>query len=115
MAWFAYIKTSDGALISLGTALTTPLPVDTTVLPLTIDPTDTQWMYDQTSRTFIARPAKVLIDRLQDIITNVAYQDLIDVWQTLNTNNRNKLRNGLIKLLGKQRWRGATEVVELDG
>lgn len=115
MAWFAFINTNTGALLSLGTMIVTPLPVNTTMLTLAIDPTDPQFMYDQATRTFIARPATVLIDRLQDIVTNPAYQDLIDVWNSLNPANRNKLRNALIKLLGRQRWRGASEVVELDG
>lgn len=114
MAWYAYIRDSDGALLSLSTT-SDQVAAGITVTELAIDPTDPAHMYDQNTRTFISRPAKVLADRLQDIITNPAYgDDLITLWNTLNAANRTRLRNGLIRLLGRHRFRAQGEGVELD-
>ena len=71
------------------------------------------WMWSEAARDYVARPPKVLVDRLQDIISNPAYQDdLITLWNSLNAANRTRLRNGLIRLLGGQRFRAAGEPVE---
>lgn len=112
MAWYAYIRDADGALLSLGT-VDTPAPAGVTRTELAIIPTDPAWMYDASTRTFIARPVKVLIDRLQDMLTDPAYAEFVTAYNTLNTANRTRIRNGLIRLLGAQRFRAQAEPVEV--
>lgn len=114
MAWYAYIRTSNGDLVSLGTNLVVPDDLDIVPTLLAIDPTDPAWMYDQTTRTFISRPAKVLRDRLDDITSDPIFTDnLVALWNTLNAANRTRLRNGLILLLGRHRFRNVSESVEV--
>lgn len=112
MPWYAYIRNTDGALLSLAQAASDP-PPDVTRTLLAVDPTDPAWMYDPATRAFVARPAKVLIDRLQDMLDNPAYADFVTVWQGLNATRKNQLRTMLIRLLGRQRYRAQSEEVEL--
>lgn len=113
MPWYALIQDSDGALLSLSTLLVSPSPSGTTLIELAIDPTDPAWMYDQATRGFVARPAKVLIDRLDDLVTNANYADFLTVWNNLSAQRKTLLRNMLIRLLGSQRFRPTSEPVEL--
>lgn len=71
---------------------------------------DASVMWDEVSRAFVARPAKVLVDRLTDLDNDSA---LSAVWTRLTTAQRTALRNRLIALLGSQRMRGPGEPVNL--
>lgn len=112
MPWYAYIRDTDGALLSLAQTDGSP-PTGVSRTLLTVDPTDPAWMYDPAPRAFVARPAKVLIDRLQDMLDNPAYADFVTVWQGLSAARKNQLRTMLIRLLGRQRYRAQSEEVEL--
>jgi hypothetical protein len=67
-------------------------------------------MWDETTTSFVDRPAKVLIDRLQDLTDDPA---LAAVWTRLTVAQRTVLRNRLVALLGSQRIRGSSEPVNL--
>lgn len=113
MPWYAYIDDANGALLSLSQIQFT-VASGISVVQLSIDPTDPQWMYDQAQRLFVARPAKVIIDRLQDMLTDPNYADFVTVWNNLTAARKTLLRNMLIRLLGGKRFRAAGETVELE-
>ncbi|MCC6192057.1 MAG: hypothetical protein IT318_23760 [Anaerolineales bacterium] len=114
MAWQALYETATGRLVSVGSVVAEPLPAGLAALALAGPPNVDGEMWDAGTRAFVARPAKVLIDRLDDLITDSRYSaDLIALWNALNATNRNRLRTGLIRLLGSQRWRTAGEAVDL--
>ena len=111
MVWYAVYESATGRLLSV-TTLLGDLPVGVTTLNLAGEPADNQ-MWDSTTRTFIPRPAKVLVDRLQDILSNPAYADFATAYNVLNAANKTRLRNMLIKLLGRQRYRSQGEPTEM--
>lgn len=71
---------------------------------------DASVMWDEVSRAFVARPPKVLADRLQDLVDDPV---LAAVWTRLTVAQRTTLRNRLVALLGSQRMRGSGEPVNL--
>jgi hypothetical protein len=109
MAW-AYYAIADGRLVSIST-IDTPAPngyerVDVGVVDLATQ------MWDSASHTFVTRPVKQQIDRLAEILTHPDYGDDIQaLWSTLNATNRTRLRNGLIRLLGRHRFRNVAETL----
>lgn len=62
--WVALYESASGRLISLGTVVVSPLPagVATLALPGPPDFSTTEW--NAASRTFVARPARVVQDRI---------------------------------------------------
>lgn len=111
--WYAIYNTTSGFLYSVGTVITQPLRPGTTSLELAGEPTPAV-MWDESTRNFIPRPPKVLIDRLQDIITHADYADFKEVWDALNAARKEKVRNGLVRLLGRARWRNASESITVQ-
>lgn len=105
MAWFALYKTATGDLLSVGSVIADTLPDGVTLLQLAGQPRDNE-MWDAASRAFVVRPAKVLIDRLDDLLAD---SDFSTVWNTLSAARRTALRQALIKLLGAQRFRALSE------
>jgi hypothetical protein len=77
------------------------------------DPRDPALVYDPATRTLTARPAKVLVDRLQDILANPNFSDLQTAYNALSAANKTRIRDGLARLLGRQRFRASGESVEL--
>jgi hypothetical protein len=74
-------------------------------------------MWDESSRVFVARPPKVLVDRIADDLEgSQKYIQFQEVMATLSAQNQAKIRNVLRMLLGKARWRspGQPDVVEED-
>lgn len=111
--WYSLYDSATGALVSSTNTLPVNIPANMSYLTLADKPANDQ-MWDATTRTYIARPLKVLVDRLQDIINNPNYADDIQlVWSSLNATQKTRLRNGLIKLLGAMRYRADLEPVEL--
>lgn len=108
--WAALYRTDTGALVSVGTVVTGELPPGTAVLPLADRPSDSE-MWDESSRTFVPRPAKVLVDRMDDLIDDPEFAPL---WASLNTGRRSRMRAVLARLLGRRRYRAAGETMELD-
>jgi hypothetical protein len=107
--YFALYNTTTGALLSQGTLMVTPLPPGTAILELQGPPLDSE-MWDTATRTFVPRPAKVLSDRLLDLLDDA---DFAAAWASLNATQRTRLRTALIRLLGRYRWRNANDTLEL--
>jgi hypothetical protein len=115
MTWYAVYVTATGRLVSVGQTVAEPLPDHLQAVTLAGPPADGE-MWDATTKAFVARPPKVLVDRLQDIITHPDYADDLQLlWSSLNATQRTRLRNALIRLLGPQRWRAAGESVAIGG
>jgi hypothetical protein len=111
---FAYYETSTGRLVSVGTTANPSPPPGVTEVEIAAMPNLLTETWDAATHTFIARPAKVLIDRLNEIITDSQYaDDIVALWNTLNAANRTRLRNGLIRLLGRYRFRSQGEPLNL--
>ena len=110
MSFWVVFETATGRLVSTGSVLAEPLPAGLTATDLGARPADTL-MWDAATRTHVARPAKVLVDRLQDLIDDPV---LAEVWSRLTANQRTILRNRVVALLGRQRWRVVTETVNLE-
>lgn len=103
-----YYRIDNGQLISSGDDDVTPGPGIGVVVveDYNID----IHMWDPPTRTVISRPPKVLIDRLADIINDPRFAaDFLVVWNALSATRKNQLRNGLIRLLGGQRYRNPGE------
>jgi len=105
MAWFALYNTASGQILSVGTVIADPLPAGVTLLQLAGQPSDNE-MWDQVNKTFVVRPAKVLVDRLDDLLADT---DFASVWNNLSAARKTALRTALIKLLGSQRFRAQSE------
>jgi len=112
MAWYAVHDTLTGRLISIGQVIADPMPPNQVALPLVDRPADTQ-VWDETLRQFVVRPAKVSVDRLQDLVTNPAYSEFQTAYNALSAANRQRLADALARLLGRARYRAAGEPVEL--
>lgn len=106
---YALYTTATGQLISIGTVLPDPVPQGLSVLARETVPADTE-MWDAASRSWVARPAKVLVDRLDDLLADA---DFADLWSNINAARRTRLRNLLIRLLGRHRYRNASETLEV--
>lgn len=67
--------------------------------------------WDPATRTWVAIPPEVRIDRLQDL-ANHPYA--AEIWSRLTVAQRTKLRKLMVWLLGTHRYRQPTEEVALD-
>lgn len=113
MPWTALYDTDTGRLVSVGQIVSDPLPAGLTAVTLPDRPQDSE-MWDAPSRAFVARPAKVLVDRLAELLTDPRYADFQDVWANIPAARRTALRNAMIRLLGRHRFRNAAEDTGLD-
>ena len=111
MPYFAVFETATGRLVSLGSVLANPLDASLSAVDLGSKPADSL-MWSDASRTFVARPAKVLVDRLQDLLDY--YPDFLTVWNSLTTQRKNLIRTALIQFLGSKRFRNANGGVALS-
>jgi hypothetical protein len=112
MAWYAVHHILTGQLMSVGQVIADPMPTDRIALLLADRPADSQ-VWDATLRQFVARPFKVLVDRLQDLITNPNYSEFQTAYNALSAPNRQRLANALARLLSRERFRAVGEPVEL--
>ena len=113
MTWFALADTNTGALVSITDVVAEPLPPSLTAYPLANEPNLRAVMWDASTRTFVSRPAKVIIDRLQDLLTDPAYADFQTIYSGLSAQRKTQIQTVLIRLLGKNRYRAANESVEV--
>lgn len=122
MPWYALYDKLNGRLHSLGTVLAEKIPDDLEIKELSgwgttgeqalDEPPNIMW--DEATRDFITRPPKVLIDRLEDIITHSDYADFKEVWDLLNVARKQKVKAALIRLLGRARWRNVSESITVQ-
>lgn len=115
MTWTALYQDATGRLLSVGTVVADQLPAGTVAVVLAEKPRRDQ-MWDSATRSFVPRPAKVLVDRLVDLRTRARYADFRDVYQRLSAADRTKVRDALALFLGRARYRNQAEsdVVEPD-
>ena len=67
-------------------------------------------MWDEATRSFVARPAKVLVDRIVDLENDPA---LSAVWSRLTVTQRQTLKTRLGRLLGRHRFRHPDAPVDI--
>lgn len=108
--WHYLYEAGTGRLLSETEADAAPdVPVGVAVLSRDSRAEDTE-MWEEASKSFAPRPAKVLVDRLTDLANDPV---LSEVWSRLTATQRTTLRNRLIRLLGYRRFRGSGEPVDL--
>lgn len=75
-------------------------------------------MWDPASRAFVARPAKVLVDRIDDLRSDVEYQPLRDAVAALRPQDRATMQSAIeeafINMLGPERFRNAREAPRIS-
>lgn len=113
MTWFAVYDSTTGDLKSVGTVIAPQAALDAqnlTAVQLAGKPDDAT-MWDKTSKAFVARPAKVLVDRLQDFLDDTNF---LAVWNGLSAGQKNAVRTTMIRILGKRRFRNAADTPEIN-
>lgn len=113
MTYFAIYETASGRLHSIGDVLAAELNPAYTALELPSKPNLKNVMWDEVSKNFIARPPKILADRLEDLQTNPAYEDFRALYASLPQAQRDVLRDAIRRLLGRARYRNQAEAVEI--
>lgn len=113
MPWFYIYRKDTGRLVSETDNDPQVLPVEYADVMLANRADLSAVMWDDVSRGFVPRPAPVIVDRVQDLITSDAFADFRAAYGTLTPVNKLKLRDGLVRLLGGKRWRDEGEPVEV--
>lgn len=108
---FAVYETATGRLVSVSDVLADPLPAGLTAVDVGAAVDFRTQVWDEAGKTFIARPAPVWIDRLDDLR---AMTGVTALWNSLNAAQKTVLANALIKLLGNARYRKASQPVEVQ-
>lgn len=101
MSWFAIVEESTGRLISTGSVIAPVLPLGIIAIPIS-GPPDPDQMWNAQTQQFVARPPKVLIDRLDDIR---ARSGIIATLQAITPDQRQIIMDTFIWLLGNRRFR----------
>lgn len=117
MTWHLLIDRATGDLVSQGTVIADDAAARFDVVDIGMPPADDQ-LWDASTRAFVARPAPVLIDRLDDIETLFQNNaDFMAVYGALNAARKAQLRTGiravLARVLRRYRWREARESPEM--
>lgn len=128
--WYGLVQPASGDLVSVGTEAMFPLGEDgqpnLNAYQGVYDvhtfgesrPDFALFLWNPTTRALVDRPIPLLISRLDDIEAWLAADpDWVAGWQALTPEMRQRIRQGLRKilnrLLGPQQWRGQHEEVEL--
>jgi hypothetical protein len=110
--WFTLYETATGILRghTSEAGLPSPIPAQFTVVAHGAARQDQGNRWNVATRTWVAIPPEVLVDRLQDL-ANHPY--MAEVWQRLTAAQRTKLRKAMVWLLGSKRYRQPTEEVPI--
>lgn len=112
MTWYVMYEDKDGRLETESDTEIKPQEGKTVLEFETRPNVDVRGvMWDEATRSFIPRPQKILVDRLDDLQANPDFQQIRDV---LDEAGKTKLQDIVIGLLGKERLRNANESVEVD-
>lgn len=117
--WKLLIDRDSGELVSVGTVVADDAADRFDVVDAgedRPDQSDVQW--DRGQRAFVPRPARVLIDRLDDIEGwLLADADWKAVWDSLSVTRKTQVRAGLrrvlMRLLAERRYRDNDEAAEV--
>lgn len=102
MSYFMLYETATGRPISQSSVAADPVRAGYTSLDIGTKPSsDTMW--DETTKAFIARPPKVFVDRIDDLMKRPGMDQ---IWQSLGSGQRTVLKDAFIWILGKERMRG---------
>lgn len=100
MSWYVtYIK-STGRPVSFGSIQPVEVPAEMAYVVLPEKPPDSK-MWDEATKGFIDRPAKVLRDLLQELLD---IPDVVSLLQSLTPAQRQKLRDAVISKFGEWRY-----------
>ena len=110
MSYFMLYETATGRPISLSSVEVVTLRPGTTSLDIDTKPTNDQ-MWDEASRSFIPRPPKVFVDRLEDFKSRPGMSGLFNA---LNPPQKQVIEDSFIFILGSERFREEdnSEVIE---
>jgi hypothetical protein len=125
MAWYGLVNKQTGDLVSIGTESMFENR-DPARLPAGVDrvdfganqPDQATNLWNAATRTWTARPAPVLVDRIADIETRLAADaDWSAVFNGLTNARKTQLRTGwqrvMTGVLGGRRFRDSSEGVEV--
>jgi len=109
--WFAVVDDATGRLVSIGTVIASPLSAGLVAIRLGKDqPNLGDVMWDAASRSFVARPPIVLIDRLDDLKSDADFSAAL---ASLNPAGKNRMLDLIGDMLGPVRFRVEGEDVNL--
>ena len=111
--WFTLYDTATGVLRghTSEAGLPSPTPQGMTLVAHGPARQDQGNRWDAATRTWVAIPPEVRVDRLQDLVQHAG---LSGVWSRLTTQQRTTLRRAMVGLLGSRRYRTQTEDVAID-
>ena len=79
---------------------------------LAVKPRDDQ-MWDEATRDYVARPAKVLVDRVDDIVNDARISSILSA--RLNPTQLAALKTVIGEILGGERFRSTTHPPKIPG
>lgn len=112
MTWYHIYKTSDGTLKSITDLQPGILPNGLDFVALASRP-DKALMWDEATHNLVARPAKVLVNRVtQDLVNSsnpavVAFRT--NIFQPASASNKQVIRDFLIYVYGSRLLRNASD------
>ena len=109
MDWFAVAEEETGRLVSVATVVASPLPPGLIALPLPTRPPDDE-MWDAGSQSFVPRPPKVLVDRLDDLKADPRFAAMLNA---LNAADQAGVLGAIGELLGTERFRNEDESAKI--
>ena len=114
MATYGVVDKATGRLYSISSEIPSGLSsVAFDIHTWASEPDQTATVWNPATRTWVTRPVVVRPDRLSDMKTNAAYADFQTVYNALTTARKASLDAALVRLLGGQRFRDATDTVGL--
>lgn len=113
MIWRAIYNSSDGRLRSVGSVWTEPPGTD--FREYAEKPDDSENMWDEATRNFIPRPPKILIDRMDDLEGHPTFLQFQEVFDTLTSQQKAKVRNALRMMLWSEQFRNVAESIKIGG
>lgn len=109
----AFYDLATGRLLSVGSVWPAELPVGMAYAEYPTPPDLDNTAWDEALQDFKARPAKVLVDRLEDLINDPKYADFQTAWNNLSPTRKTALRSAIILFLGRFRYRTPSQDTSL--
>ena len=108
MPWFAIYEIATGRLESLTTIVAGQLRPELAVKGLGVTPPPDTEMWDESTLIFVPRPARTLVDRLDDFRA-----ELGDVPSRLSVPDNNTVEQAFLTVVGNLRFRGPGEAIDM--
>ena len=113
MAWRCIFDSSTGRLRSVGTVWTEPPRPGTDFRESVDRPDQGPNMWDEATRDWVPRPPKIRLDRMDDLEGHPTFLQFQEVFDTLITQQKVKVRNAIRKMLGTEQFRKVNESLEI--